>query len=35
MQVIDEKAAFDFMNKHPAGIKTDTYDKIFGEPEEG
>lgn len=34
-EVLDEKAAFQFMDEHPAGIDTDMYDKIFGEPERG
>ncbi len=33
--LIDKEAAFEFMDAHPAGIDTDNYDEIFGEPEQG
>lgn len=35
VQLLDEKAAFDFMDQHTACIDTDTYDKVFGTPEQG
>lgn len=33
--LLTEKEAFCFMDKHAAGIDTETYNKVFGEPEEG
>ncbi len=33
VQLMDEKQAFDFMDEHMACIDTDTYDRIFGEPD--
>ncbi len=33
VQIMDEKQAFDFMDKHAACIDTKTYDRIFGEPD--
>lgn len=35
VQLLDEKAAFEFMDQHTACIDTDTYDKVFGTPEQG
>ena len=35
VQIMDESQAFDFMDEHTACIDTDTYDKIFGEPDKG
>lgn len=35
VQIVDESQAFDFMDEHTACIDTDTYDKIFGEPDKG
>ncbi len=33
--LLTEKEAFCFMDKHAAGIDTETYNKVFGEPEKG
>lgn len=33
VQLMDEKQAFDFMDEHTAFIDTETYDRIFGEPD--
>ena len=33
--VMDEAAAFDFMDRNAAGIDTGTYNRLFGEPERG
>lgn len=33
VQLMDEKQAFDFMNEHTACIDTETYNRIFGEPD--
>lgn len=33
VQLMDEKQAFDFMDEHTACIDTETYDRIFGEPD--
>lgn len=33
--LLTEKEAFYFMDKHAAGIDTETYNKVFGEPEKG
>ena len=33
VQLMDEKQAFDFMDEHTACINTETYDRIFGEPD--
>ena len=33
-EVLSEKDARAFMNKHPEGIKEDVYKRYFGEPEE-
>lgn len=32
VQLMDDKAAFEFMDQHTACIDTDTYDKVFGTP---
>ena len=34
-KVITEEDAFAFMNENAAGINADTYDAVFGQPEEG
>lgn len=34
-RVITEEAALSYMNENAAGIHTDNYDAVFGEPEEG
>lgn len=33
--ILDEAAAFEFMDQNSSGIDTDAYDRIFGEPERG
>lgn len=33
VRLMDEKHAFDFMDEHTACIDTETYDRIFGEPD--
>lgn len=33
--LLTEKEAFCFMDKYAAGIDTETYNKVFGEPEKG
>lgn len=33
--LMTEKEAFCYMDKHAAGIDTETYNKVFGEPEKG
>lgn len=35
VSLLTEKEAFCFMDKHAAGIDTETYNRIFGEPEKG
>lgn len=35
VSLLTEKEAFCFMDKHAAGIDTETYNKVFGEPEKG
>ena len=35
VEVLDEVAARSFMDEHAAGIITENYDRIFGEPKEG
>lgn len=35
VSVLDESGAFDFMDRNAAGIDTETYNRIFGEPERG
>lgn len=35
VQLMDEKQAFDFMDEHTVCIDTETYDRIFGEPDKG
>ena len=34
VQLLDESAAFEFMDQHTACIDTDIYDKVFGTPEQ-
>ncbi len=33
--LLDRAAAFEFMDEHPAGIDTDNYDRLLGEPAQG
>ncbi len=35
VKVLTEAEAFEFMDAHPAGIITENYDAVFGEPEPG
>ena len=35
VRVLSEAAARSFMDEHAAGIITENYDRIFGEPQEG
>lgn len=35
VDVVPEDKAHEFMDRHTAGIITDTYDKVFGTPEKG
>lgn len=35
VRVLSEAAARSFMDEHAAGIVTENYDRIFGEPKEG
>lgn len=35
VRVLSESEAFDFMDRNAAGIDTETYNRLFGEPERG
>lgn len=35
VKVVTKSEAFNFMDAHPAGIITENYDAVFGEPEPG
>lgn len=35
VRILTGREAFDFMDAHPAGIITENYDAVFGEPEPG
>lgn len=35
VKVVTKSEAFEFMDAHPAGIITENYNAVFGEPEQG
>ena len=35
VRILNEKEAYHFMDEHAAGIRTENYDAVFGEPERG
>lgn len=35
VKILTDREAFEFMDAHPAGIMTENYDAVFGEPDPG